>query len=128
MSFEEFAEFVIKTPDGLSDEHFKSQNKFLCYKEKLVVDFVGKFEKLDQDWDVLARQFELSPLPHINKTEKKPIDHYYSYDLAKRIRDRYAKDIELFNYQNEVDQLLGRLKKKRAKGTYRMGVVACHIK
>ena len=85
----------------------------MCYKEKLVVDFVGKFEKLDQDWDVLARQFELSPLPRFNKTERKAFDNYYSYDLAKRIRDRYAKDIELFNYQNEVDELLGRLKKKR---------------
>ena len=55
-------------PDHLADRHFKRQCCFICPPgEKLVFDFIGRFENLAEDWRYIAERFDFDPvLPHRN--------------------------------------------------------------
>ncbi len=109
MTFGEFAEFVISTPDSLSDRHFKSQHHFLYHSGQLVVNHVAKYEHLNSEWMILAKKYDLPDLSHHNPSNKKPIEIAYSRDLALRVSERYAKDIQLFNYESDIQNLLQKL-------------------
>jgi hypothetical protein len=108
-SFKDFAEFVCRTPDSIADRHFKSQHKFLLRNGEIAVDYLGKFEHLETDWKVLSEQFKLPLLNHTNKSERLGAKHYYDKELAKKVKKRYAKDIEIFNYTNEIDSFIKNL-------------------
>ena len=84
----------------------KSQCDFLCEEEskggKLLVDFVGKFENLQQDFDYVCSQIgiPMRKLSHENRTKKyKHYAMYYNKETKEFISSIYAKDIERFNYE-----------------------------
>ncbi len=99
--------------------HVMPQYKFIYNdKGKCLVNFVGKFENIDEDFAIVSNmicQQRLS-LPHKNKTsakginsifkrftktEKNKIDHYRSfYDSESKefVEMFYQQDIELFDY------------------------------
>ena len=97
-SFDYFVRRISDIPDDKADQHFRSQYHELYYQDKLVPDFVGKFESLNDDWSRLNSliDLDLSPLPHHNKTDDKTID--ISLPLCRLIRERYADDFEAFGY------------------------------
>jgi len=102
MSFEEFCEVVCDIPDGKTDKHLCSQSSFLIYKKKPIVPFIGKIERITEDWSRLLQQVGLDDeLTHINRTGKKG-GHYSRFykdeGIVKLVGDRYADDIRYFNY------------------------------
>lgn len=109
MNFNEFANFVCKTPDSIADRHFKSQHFFLFNNNQLVVDYVGRFENLQEDWGKIAQQFELEPLSHVNKSIRLDLNNYYSRELAETVAERYKKDIKLLGYESEVASFIAGL-------------------
>jgi hypothetical protein len=106
MSFAEFVEAVAKIPDRVSDIHFRSQHTFLYHRKKLMVDFVGHFEQLDQDWGLLREKFGLPALPHQNRSSHVDYREAYTPELARLAARRYKKDIDLFGYSEEIAELL----------------------
>ena len=102
MSFEEFCEVVCDIPDGKTDKHLCSQSSFLIYKKKPIVPFIGKIERMNEDWSRLLQQVGLDDeLTHINRTGKKGghYSHFYKDEgIVKLVGDRYADDIRYFNY------------------------------
>ena len=102
MSFEEFCEVVCDIPDGKTDKHLCSQSSFLIYKKKPIVPFIGKIERITEDWSRLLQQVGLDDeLPHINRAGKKGghYSHFYKDEgIVKLVGDRYADDIRYFNY------------------------------
>ena len=102
MSFEEFCEVVCDIPDKKTDKHLCSQSSFLIYKKKPIVPFIGKIERMAEDWSRLLQQVGLDDeLPHINRTGKKGrhYSHFYKDEgIVKLVGDRYADDIRYFNY------------------------------
>ncbi len=109
ISFYEFANFVCKTPDSIADRHFKSQHCFLFYNNQLVVDYVGRFENLEEDWGKIAERFELESLSHVNKSIRLDLNKYYSKELAETVAVRYQKDIKLLGYESEVASFIAGL-------------------
>lgn len=106
MSFEEFAKGVCQLPDMLSDRHFRSQYSYLFYKGELIVDFLGKFENIDEDFDVIKKKYDLGELPHINKSSTKSnYRDYYTPELVQLVYNRYKNDVEKFNYLKEYQEL-----------------------
>jgi LPS sulfotransferase NodH/glycosyltransferase involved in cell wall biosynthesis len=111
-SFDDFARRVCRIPDALSDSHFQSQHSILYDQGKLLVDYVGKLEQVEQDWTLLADRFGLPPLlVHTNVSKGKPGTHhdyrrYYTPELARLVYERYRKDVEAFGYAAEYEQLL----------------------
>jgi hypothetical protein len=112
----------VKGFDGY--RHVMPQYKFVYDKEgQLMVDFIGKFENLQQDFAEVSRKIVGSPLalPYKNKTtisadhwlskitkslmparqkpEKKHFSEYYDTSLIQWVHDFYAEDIALFDYK-----------------------------
>lgn len=83
-----------------SKVHFKPQNYFLKDEfNQITIDFIGKFEKLAEDFNSVKKLLELNVrLKKLNKSKK-----YFSYkDLSsasiKKIEDIYQQDFIIFGY------------------------------
>jgi hypothetical protein len=83
----------------------RSQTFFLCKGDELMVDFIGKFESLLDDWQKLMEKLSLPPLPHKNislQESENNEESFYTRNIAEVAIERYRKDIELLGYQDEV--------------------------
>ena len=103
MSFEAFVRAVASIPDERADAHFRSQNTFVRTKAgKLGVDFIGRFERLQDDFAHVVRQVGLPPsaLPRLQaaKTAVNYVD-YYDVELRKLVARRFRDDIDTFGYE-----------------------------
>jgi len=101
--------------------HVIPQYNFL-YNEtgKLLVDFVGRFENLQDDFDLICSKIGItdSQLPHVNSSNQASIKDkiiklvsgkrksksyhytdYYDEETEEIVRDMYMKDIKTFKYR-----------------------------
>lgn len=115
-SFADFAYWVSKIDDTIAEYHFISQYSRLyempLYKERLPIDFIGKFESVTTDWAYIQEKTGLPDLGHFNQTAKDDWRDYYDVKTAKRVYKRYRKDIEAFGYEGEYEKLLSYCKSK----------------
>lgn len=76
------------------------QRDFIYEKDTNMMDFVGKFENLQNDYDIICEQIGLkkSKLKHLNKTNRKDYREYYTPETKDLVFKYYKKDIELFEY------------------------------
>lgn len=105
MPFDAFAEWL-NTPEGsddVADRHWMSQHRILFSDRPDLIsyDFIGRFERLADDYREVARRtgIALPDLPHKLKTQSQ--DQYkkaYTDRTIELIARRYARDIELFGY------------------------------
>jgi len=76
-------------------------NSYLCdNRDNILVDFVGRYEFLAQDWSVVCSKVinKPDPLPHRNKSTHPHWTNVYSKCAEARARELYAKDFEIFDY------------------------------
>jgi hypothetical protein len=110
--FGEFVERVARIPDCLADRHFKSQCAYLYHEGSLLVDYIGKFENLAEDWKTLAEKYGFdTALAHNNSTKAKAGTHrdyraYYTKELTQLVYQRYKADVELLGYRDVYQELL----------------------
>ena len=85
----------------LKYNHLYPQSDFIVNDDKLLVDFVGRFENLQEDFDVICDQIKLPriKLPIKNKTNHKHYVEYYDNETRNIVAKKYAKDIEYFKYK-----------------------------
>ena len=100
--FDTFAEFVEQNSDIVADYHWRSQHTFLYDSEgELLVDFIGKFENLREDFLRIREQVNANiPLLHLNASPK-PADNndLPPWQVWSTKSDRYLKDMALFGYK-----------------------------
>ena len=68
---------------------------------RLGVDFVGRFEQLERDMAGICERIGIAyePLPHVNRTlTRAPYQTYFTPGLARRVGERWAREIEAFGY------------------------------
>lgn len=106
VSFEDFVRTVAEAPED-RDGHVRSQHTFIYDRRGPIVDFVGRFERLQSDWQALMGRLGLPPLPHRNRSAHAGAEATYTPALARVAAERYARDIELFGYGEEVARLTG---------------------
>lgn len=123
--FSTFVKESLAETDEYSDiaRHVCPQIDFLTDAGgKLVVDFVGRFESFNDDFDFVARRLELGDvvLPHQNASQgrtpsrlsrlfagtrgkqgRRPYQGYYDDELRKQVTAFYSRDIERFGYSFE---------------------------
>ena len=77
-----------------------SQSKFLVDSEgSLLVDYVGRFENLVQDYETICSRIGIpSDIPHKKKSTHQDYRSYYNDDTAQLVADHWAEDIRRFNY------------------------------
>lgn len=67
---------------------------------ELLVDFVGRFEQLQEDFDYVCRCVGLpkSTLPWINRTDHKHYTTYFTSETRQYVENVYKEDLERFDY------------------------------
>jgi chondroitin 4-sulfotransferase 11 len=95
-----------KAQPSLSDKNFlashaKSQSEFLIDENGLAIDFIGKFENLQKDFDIVCNRIGLkeTKLRRINGTRHRHYRHYYDSLTKRRVENMFDKDIANFNYE-----------------------------
>lgn len=65
-----------------------------------VPDFVMRFESIDKDWLKVCNKLGIEgTLPHINKSKHEHYTEYYDEETKQLIANKFAKDIEYFEYK-----------------------------
>lgn len=110
MDFDDFVRLVSKIPDWLSDGHFKSQYSMIYKNRCREPDYIGKFETLAYDWNVIATKYGLEKLGDKNKTANDNWkDYYTNKDTVELVYKRYYNDITAFEYENDYTDLITKL-------------------
>lgn len=80
-----------------------SQTRMLVdQRDRLLVDFVGRFESLASDFDWLCRRIGVTAaLPRHNGSRRGDYRDFYSDRLVRLVADHFAADIERFGYRFE---------------------------
>ena len=96
MSFDDYIRWRVE-----EDRHL--QGSFIFdRKGHQLVDFVGKFENLAEDFGHVCRQIGVdASLPHENASKHDTWRSYYNDHTAGLIAEAYKEDIEAFGYSFE---------------------------
>jgi hypothetical protein len=107
MPFPEFVEAVHTIPDDEANPHFQSQHTVICGSGKdkpILADYVGRFENLAADFDVVAKRIGGAQdlhLPHVLRSKRRqsrPYTEFYDTRLRELVHERFQEDIEIFGY------------------------------
>jgi hypothetical protein len=99
LSFQDFVEIIVP---NRRDIHWFPQSKLLPFHgiPGLRLDFLIRFERLQQDWKYLQDRFNVKQLPRKHVTENRKIyRNYYSEGLKGLVRRYYEDDLKNFHYK-----------------------------
>jgi len=99
MSFGDFVQLVTRIADRSCNKHFRPQH---CLLDLDLLDFIGRFENFNQDFLYVRKQIGLSDdtlhLQKMNASKHSLYQNYYNDKLRKMVARKYARDLEIFNY------------------------------
>jgi len=92
-----FEQFVYK-PTG---RVFQNQLDWITLNGEMAVDFVGRFENLQTDFDIVCNKIghDRLWLPHIHKSNRRHYSQYYNKETRDYIGRLYSQDVEYFGYK-----------------------------
>jgi chondroitin 4-sulfotransferase 11 len=106
-----FEEFLLNCDEEIIDTDgrkwiYRNQVDYLSGDDdQLIVDFVGRFETVDEDFALASRKavgHELD-LPRSNSSAHRHYSEYYSKAMEEYVAARYMRDIRAFGYVFERD-------------------------
>lgn len=97
-AFEKAIDFNAWVAAGLYEQ---PATYYLCdSNDNLLVDFVGKFERLEEHWRTVCNIVGLDyVLPHERATKHDVYMSYYDKQSIDAVAQHFAKDIERFDYK-----------------------------
>lgn len=107
--YKTFEKFVLRwvNPQNIQKgQHFRPQHQFITTpaSPEPQVDFIGYFEKLSEDYQVICDRLGIGQsLTFENRTvEKEDYRSYYNPRTIEIVAEVYRRDIELFGYSFEA--------------------------
>jgi len=99
-TFESFVMNYINEINIHENMHLKPQYIFLCINDKVAVDYWGKYEHLNNEWEIISKKMNVTvKLPWLNKSnDKNEYKSYYTNEMKSKVEKLYIKDIQLFKY------------------------------
>lgn len=91
---------LLKPLKGLPGRDGLYQSNWVCdMDDRVIVDYVGRFETLEADFAEITRHVGLDlDLPRLNTTEHRDYRTYYSPDTRDRVGELWAVDVKRFGY------------------------------
>jgi hypothetical protein len=109
LSFAEFVKRIGCIPQRLLDPHIRPQHRFLSYYEENKIEVrVFNLEETEKLNDFL-KPYAMH-LPHLNKGASYDYRSYYNSQILEAVRTLYARDIDRFGYEKELQELQNHLK------------------
>jgi hypothetical protein len=80
---------------------FDEQIDWISKDGEIVVDFVGRFENIEKDFDYVCEKIghPKPNLKHVRSSKHGHYTEYYDDETADIIAERFKRDIETFGYQ-----------------------------
>ncbi len=77
-----------------------NQVDYICDRNgRIIVDFVGRFERLSSDFEYVCKQLAISAaLPHKNKGPSVDYRSFYNPRTRQLVAERFRRDIDTFGY------------------------------
>ena len=99
-SFDAFIHWVVNTSNPYPKGATKFQLDALCDKNRqLLVDAVGRYESLEEDFQRFCRQLGLQlTLPHLNRSAHTAYQAYYTPETRDLLGRCFNEDIQTFGY------------------------------
>lgn len=99
--FDAFIDWVVATRNPYTRGATKLQSDMLTDTQgRLIVDFVGRFETLTQDFARVRERVGINAqLPCVNATRHRPYASYYSERSRRQVAELCHADIERFDYR-----------------------------
>jgi hypothetical protein len=99
--FDSFVREGLQRPEVLSWVHLRPQADFILASDGTVmVDFVGRFERLAEDFSIIARKLGMDArLRSHNSSGHAPFATYYTPASAGIVARIYARDVDAFGYR-----------------------------
>lgn len=81
-------------------EEVRFQKDFVCSEDgELLVDFVGRFETIDRDFNAICSRIGISAsLPRMNVSGTEPYREYYTEETENLVRQTFEPDVLRFGY------------------------------
>jgi len=94
-----FSDFVLRAVTGMGLRTTVNQVEYVTdEKGALMVDFVGRYENLAQDYALVSRRLDLDALPRVNVSTHGDYRDYFSAETRDVVARRFARDIAYFGY------------------------------
>lgn len=104
-----FSEWVQIALDRERAGNLQPQHQWVYDQDgQLLVDFVGRYERLDEDFGQVQQQLKMSStsLPYLNQSPKPPPYHQlYDAPTQQKAVEFYAEDFAHFGYSTDLNQL-----------------------
>jgi hypothetical protein len=113
--FESFVRAISEVPDEWSERHFASQYFQIYNDGDCLVDYIGRFERLSEEYDIISSKYGLLPLEHKNASTKYDYRDYYTEELANLVYNRYKVDFDTFGYDEEYTKLIDYIRRREGK-------------
>lgn len=105
---EDFSAFVLRWVEPRKQwpfPHFRPQCDYLMVGNRVAMDFVGRFERLEKDFRTICHRLDIdSRLQHLNDSgrERRPLGEYLQLDaVIRRVQDTYERDFEVLGYDSK---------------------------
>lgn len=96
--FQDYVRKVVLIPNAFAERHFVRQSYWLYEKNTHPLNFVGRMEIMNEQFEGLAQKYGLESLPHYNKTASYDWKSFYTEKLKALVSDYYAEDLACFGY------------------------------
>jgi hypothetical protein len=103
MTFDEFVDWIQYSSSTCihSSPHRYQLDWFVDASGNVLADFIGRFERLEADWDFVAKKLGINEsLPHRRANPRaRHYTDYYNARTREIIADKFKVDIDRFGYE-----------------------------
>ena len=88
--------------------HWKSQYQMLHHEDKLLVDYIGRVETIQESLNHICKQVSINntsvPIPIERKSNRRHYSSYYDDEMKQLVAKKFKTDLNHFGYKFETGE------------------------